>query len=185
MLSNLVMCQQDYKQTIEAEFTDYLNTIVNMEFEKSVEYIVPEFFDVVPKSQVIMMMQQGVKSKLMETEILNPQILKIDNAVKIDGKYYVLLTYSSEMKIRFFGIEDETKYEKSSRLSMTKGYLEDTFGSDNVYYNDEKDRFDIQSVKDVYAISENGQDNWRFLVIEKDQKMIIDHVLPTEISEKL
>ena len=40
---------QEYKENFKSQFSDYLNSIVNMEFEKSMEYILHEFFEIVPK----------------------------------------------------------------------------------------------------------------------------------------
>jgi hypothetical protein len=68
---------QDYKNELKKEFNDYLSTIVNMEFEKSMEYIVPEFFEIVPKSQMIKVMKQAFNNPGVEIEITNPKIIGI------------------------------------------------------------------------------------------------------------
>ncbi|MCX2682077.1 hypothetical protein OOZ15_19160 [Galbibacter sp. EGI 63066] len=176
---------QDYKKEIESEFTEYLNSIVNMEFEKSMEFITPEFFEIIPKSQMINLMEQTFNNPSMEFELKNPKILKINDAQKIENKYYALLTYSNQMNMKINSEEEETEDEKKMRINMTKLSFEQTFGSDNVKYNEETGFFEIQSQKDVYGISENGQTDWKFLVIEKKQKVILEKILPKELIEKI
>lgn len=176
---------QDYKENIKSEFMEYLNSIVNMEFEKSMEYITPEFFEIIPKSQMLKLMEQTFNNPEMEFEIKNPEILKVNDSEKIENKFYSLLSYSNQMNIKFTSEEEETEDEKKMRINLTKLSLEKTFGSENVKYNTDSDFFEIQSKKDVYAISLDGKTNWKFLVIEKNQKVILDKLLPKVLSEKI
>jgi hypothetical protein len=176
---------QDYKNELKKEFNDYLSTIVNMEFEKSMEYIVPEFFEIIPKSQMIKVMKQAFNNPGIEIEITNPKIIEVKDKKEIENKYYSLLTYSNQMNMKIYGEAEETKNEKTTRINLTKLSLESTFGSENVEYNENTDFFQIQSQKDVYGISKNGENNWKFLVIEKKQKMILEKLLPKELSEKI
>jgi hypothetical protein len=176
---------QDYKNELKKEFNDYLSTIVNMEFEKSMEYIIPEFFEIIPKSQMIKVMKQAFNNPSMEIEITNPKIIEVKDKKEIENKYYSLLTYSNQMNMKIEGEDEETEDEKTTRINLTKLSLENTFGSENVEYNKETDFFQIQSQKDVYGISNNGENNWKFLVVEKKQKMILEKLLPKELSEKI
>lgn len=178
---------QNYKKNITTEFTEYLNTIVNKEFEKSMEYITPEFFDIVPKPQLIKLMHQTFNNPMMEIEIKNPKILEIEDVQIIENKYYALLSYSNQMNIKIKNEEDEEESEedKKNRINMARMSFEQTFGPDNVYYNEKTEFFEIQSQKDVYGISENGETDWKFLVIEKKQKFILEKILPKDLTNKV
>ena len=176
---------QDYKENIKSEFTEYLNSLINMEFEKSFEYITPEFFEIVPKSQMIKLMEQTFNNPTMDIEIKNPKILTVNDSEKIENKYYSLLTYSNQMNLKIISEEEETEDEKKMRINLTKLSFEQNFGSENVQYNEKTEFFEIQSQKDVYGISENGETNWKFLVLEKDSKIILDKILPKELAEKI
>ncbi|SFD43721.1 hypothetical protein [Algibacter pectinivorans] len=176
---------QDYKNELKKEFNDYLSTIVNMEFEKSMEYIVPEFFEIIPKSQMIKVMKQAFNNPGVEIEITNPKIIGIKDKEEIESKYYSLLTYSNQMNMKIDGESEETKDEKTTRINLTKLSLESTFGSENVEYNEKTEFFKIYSEKKVYGISKNGKSNWKFLVLEKGSKIILDKLLPKELAEKI
>lgn len=176
---------QDVKQTIAEEFTDYQDAIINGEFEKSMKYITPEFFEIFPKDQLINLMEQTFNNPEITFEIKDTNIENIGDLEEIEGKHYSLLTYSNQMNMRFNGEEDETEEQKQSRIGMTRVSLENTFGSQNVGYNPSTDFFEVKARKNVYAISVDGKTNWKFLVVEKGQKVILDQLLPKVLADKI
>jgi hypothetical protein len=176
---------QNYKNNIDSEFTEYLNAIINMEFEKSMEFITPDFFEFISKSQMVKLMEQTFNNPAIEFQITNPKILTINDSQHIENKYYSLLTYSNQMNIKFNAEDEESSEDKKMRIELTKLSLEQNFGSDNVKYNVETDVFEVQSQKDVYGISENGEIGWKFLVIEKNQNVILNKLLPKKLAEQI
>lgn len=184
ILSNLVNAQE-YKEVIKSEFTEYLDALVSRDFEKSIDYLTPEFFDIIPRSQMVLMMEKIFNDPSMEFELKNPEIIEIQDSQKIDDKYYSLLTYSNEMNIKFIPEEEETDDEKKMRISILTLSMEEAFGSENVVYDEKTEFFEIQSQKDVYAISKNGETEWKFLVIEKEQKLLLKKLLPEELTADL
>lgn len=176
---------QDTKNEIQVDFTNYLNSIVNMELEKSLNYMPDEFFEIIPKVKMLEAMKQAFDNPSMEIEIKNPIILKIDDAQKIENKYYSLLTYSSQMNMKINSEVEETEEDKSMRISLTKTAFQETFGSENVVYDEKSGFFEIQSEKDVYGISQDGKTGWKFLVLEKNQKMILEKLLPAQLIKDL
>ena len=176
---------QDYKKTIEIEFTEYLNSIVNKNFAKSMDYVIPEFFEIIPKSQMIKVMEQTFNNPSMEFELKNPKIISINDAQKIAEKFYSLLSYSNQMNMKIRNEGEETEDEKKMRIGLTQLSFEKNFGSQNVKYNKETDFFEILVEKQVYSISKDGKKDWKFLVIEKKQKVLLEKLLPKELVEKI
>ena len=111
---------QDYKKTIEIEFTEYLNSIVNKNFAKSMDYVIPEFFEIIPKSQMIKVMEQTFNNPSMEFELKNPKIISINDAQKIAEKFYSLLSYSNQMNMKIRNEGEETEDEKKMRIGLTQ-----------------------------------------------------------------
>ena len=176
---------QEYKQTIRTNFNDYLNFIVNKQFDRSMDYLSPSFFEIFPRVQMVQMMEQTFNNPDLLINLKDPKILRVDDAQKIDGSYYAMLTYSNVMEMKMLGNTDETDEAKEQRISMTRMSFNQTFGTDNVSYDQETDLFKIYSQKDVYAISENGSSDWKFVVVEKAQKPILERLLPGELIDKL
>jgi len=176
---------QDYKKEIEKEFLEYVNLLIDMEFEKSMNYILPDFFEIIPKSQMITLMEQSFNNPSIEIKLTNPIINKIDDSQKIEEKFYSFLTYSNQMNIKILGEEGESEVDKKDRINLTKASFENTFGKENVIYNEKTEFFEIKTEKNVYAISSNGETDWKFLTIEKNQKAILEKLLPKKLTEEL
>lgn len=79
--------------------------------------------------------------------------------------------------------EDEEQNELTKKI--TKLQLEKTFGSGNVRYNEKTKFYEIHSIKKAFGISENGTSGWKFLVVEPEQKLILEKLLPKELTENL
>lgn len=187
---------QEYKKTIETEFGDYINSIVNKDFEKSTNYMIPEFFDLIPKSQMIAVMEETFNDPEIEIQIKNPKIIEIKDSKKIGNKHYALLSYSNVMTMKFIDTPDEnveqsaedleTKMEEiKSRNNLTRESLESSFGKENVTYDPQNSFFSIFSKKNVYAVSDNGSSGWKFVVIEKKQLPLLKKILPKELTDKI
>lgn len=176
---------QDYKNNIDTDFTDYVNLLINQDFEKSMDYIPEAFFDILPKETLIAVLKKTFNNHDMQIELKDPKILKIQDVRKIEGKYYSELTYSNIMNMKMIGEEDESEEDKELRISLTKMAFEKTFDKNNVSYDEETEFFSIYVVKDVYAISNNGETEWKFLTIEKNQKEVLKTILPKKLWNKL
>ncbi|PWJ44219.1 hypothetical protein [Sediminitomix flava] len=176
---------QSYKEEIEDDFNDYLSAIISKDFEKSMEYLTPEFFEYIPKKTLLMVMEQTFNNPTLEYELKNPKIIQIEDAQKIDEKYYSFLTYSNEILMRFLVEEKESKKDKRLRIKILQSSLDQSFGKGNVVYNEETDFFELKSIKKVYAISSDGVADWKFLVLEEKQKPLLSKILPKELLEKI
>ena len=178
---------QVYKENIKTAFVEYNNHILNMEFEKSMEYMLPEFFEIIPKSQMVLLMKQTFNNPEMEFKMDKPKDIIIGNAKKINEKYYSLINYTYDIKMKFNN-NDETEIsddEKKLTQNLIKLSLEKTFGSENVKFNNETEFYEIHSKKDAYGISKDGLTDWKFVVIEKKQKYILEKILPKELTENI
>lgn len=187
-VSNLTFGQSDesYKENINKDFIDYNELILRQEFEKSMDYMLPEFFEIIPKNQMVMLMQQIYNNPDLEFKMDKPKDIVYGEPRKIEEKYYSEITYSYNINMKFKSIE-EGEDEKQQELTKTlkKLSLEKTFGSGNVKYNDETEFFEIHLIKNAFGISKNGKSDWKFVVVEPKQKFILEKILPKELTEKL
>jgi len=119
-VSTTAFCQ-DNKKEIELKFNEYLNSMINKDFEKSMNYISDDFFKIVPKSQMILLLEKTFNNPDLEFKLREPKIIEIKDIELIDNKYYSLLKYSNKMDMKFLikekkEIEDEHKL----RINLTK-----------------------------------------------------------------
>jgi len=169
---------QDYKKNIKSDFIKFNDLINNRQFEKSTEYMLPEFFELVSKSQLISLMKQIFNNPDFEILVEKPNSITIDDSRKINNKFYSLISYSYDMKMKYKNKSDSD--DKQMQELLLKSF-EKTFGKENVNFNSVTNYYSIHQNKNAYAISNNGTDSWKFIEIDKQQKVLLEKLLPQEI----
>lgn len=174
------------KQNISKDFLAYNGLIADKDFNASAEYIPEEVFTVIPKQQMIGVMKMVMTNPNIEYELKGVNISNIDPAKKVKNKYYSVIKYVSNLRMRFkdTSATKDTAGAKA-KLGLIKLSLQNNFGVDNVKLNDATGWFDIAADKKACAISKNGQSNWKFIVLEPKQRILLDKVLPKEITDTL
>ena len=188
IVSNVTFSQtsENYQVNLNQDFVEYNNLILNQEFEKSMDYMLPDFFEIIPKNQMVILMKQVYNNPDLEFKMDKPKDISYGEPKKINEKYYSEITYSYDIKMKFNNIEEsENEEKKELTRKLTKLQLEKTFGSGNVKFNEETEFYEIHSIKNAFGISENGMSDWRFVVVEPKQKFILEKILPKVLTEKI
>lgn len=162
--------------TLQTEIEDYLRLYQEKNFNNIDKYYFPEMWDYYDKGDVL----EGLKSTFadkndVKISITKPEILKISENYLIEGKSYHLVKYSNNLIFDFKNNE--------STSDMTKA-LESVYGSGNIYYNETKKTYTAITYKIIVARSNNGLDDWKFLVFYGSNE-INSILLPQEIINKI
>lgn len=176
---------QDYKNNITTDFSEYLTSIVEGDYEKAVSFIDDDLFELIPKEQIIVLMEQTMNNPEISFAIKDPKILSVGDTEHIEGRHYSLIVFSNNMHINFQSPDEETTEEHKTRIQLLTLSFQNNFGADNVQYNAGKDSFIIYVEKEAFAISANGETAWKFLVLERDQKILLEKLLPGRLLEKI
>jgi hypothetical protein len=166
---------QAYKDDVKTQFLEYTNLLMKKEFEKSVDYLNPAFFTIIPKAQLLKIMEQTYNNPNIDFEIEQPTIINIQDKKNIDGKDYVQLKYSNYLKMRF-----KSQDGKTGDTTLTKKALEKQFGDGNVSYDAQTNFYRFLVYKNVIANS-IGNKKWTFIVVEDKQRPILEKILPKEL----
>lgn len=174
---------QSYKDNIKQSFDEFNKLIISGEFDKSMDYVPEAMFKIVPRASLVAVFEQLMTNKEMEFKFLDFKITEIGDSKKIDTSYYVLVKYTGTMTMKFNPEKTETPEAKSNRMSMTKTALANVFGSDNVKLDEATETYTLSPRKNSWAISKNGQTDWKFVNVEPGQRLIMEKILPRELIE--
>lgn len=186
--SNLTFGQTDenYKINLNNDFIEYNNLILKQDLEKAMDFVLPEFFEIIPRNQMILLLKQVYNNPELEFKWDKPKDVEYRQPKKIGEKYYSEITYSSDIEMKFNNLEYSKDEEQNELIrNLTKLNIEKTYGSGNVNFNKETEFYKIHIVKKAYGISENGISDWKFVVVDPKQKFILEKILPKELTEKL
>lgn len=177
---------QGDKKSVELGFATYMQTLKDRDFKKAMDFMPEEFFEFVEKEQLIEVMESMFNNPDMEIKLENAAILDVKDINKIGEKYYSIIKYSSLMGMRFKSTkENQTAEELKNQNNLIKFSLQNTFGVDNVTFDEKTNWFAIIAKKSACAISIDGKTNWKFIVMESNQRFIIDKILPKQITDQL
>lgn len=184
ILLSFTVSAQTLKESIARDFTRLGELTQKGDYAKLVDMLPEKMFEVVPKESLIEALRVGLSNEQVKVAILDMELLNISTPELIDSCYYSELRYTTNMSMVFIPLETETKEQKETRSTSTVAALANTFGSNNVQYNAEKDQFSVIARKKSIAISSNNGRDWKFINIDGAQRLILEKVLPKEIVER-
>lgn len=170
----------NYKNEIASNFTQYLNFNSKQDYEKSVEYIVDDFFKIIPKKTMIEILHRNSEKSGVFIKMKNPKIINIGNEKNIDNKNYSLISYSVTIEMKSNELKGKNTTEKKRYIDV----ITQNFGAKNVKFIDETSTFEIYSKRYSFAISKNGKTDWKFLAIDKNENYILEKIIPKDFLKK-
>lgn len=169
---------QDFKTEIEQQFGDFSTLMTEKKFDQALsDYANADFLQMVPKEQVVEMMNQMFNSSEIEVEIRKPTHIFIhQDVVEEKGNKFVRIDYQQQLKMNF---KDKEISAESLLIALRK-----QFGNDNVSFDDTTGYFLIDTQKVVVANSQNEK-NWKFTILEKKQIPILKTFIPEQFLKNL
>ncbi|MES2829796.1 MAG: hypothetical protein V4687_16680 [Bacteroidota bacterium] len=175
---------QDYKANVKQSFSTYYKYLVAGEFEKSMDYLPPAIFAVVPRAQMVTALKSVMTNPEIQIRLTSFEIKEILDKRKIDTANYVKIRYVGGITMKMKGDSTETVQERENRLNATKTALENSFGSGNVGLELKTETFTVTTTKNSWGISKNGITDWKFVLVDPSQRLILEKILPKEIIEE-
>jgi len=133
---------------------------------------------------MIQLLESTFNNPNMEIQLKDAEVVSVADKEEFNKKYYATLIYSSVMDMKINNPEEEEKEQRDLRNTLLLLNFQKTFGLENVKYDKEIDQYEIKATKEVYAISNDGETNWKFLVVEKKQRFILEQFLPQELIDR-
>ena len=164
---------QDFKNEIENQFSDFSNLMTEKKFDKALsDYANSDFLQIVPKEQLVAVMNQMFNSSEIEIELQKPTDIVIHNQVVEEKENkFIRIDYQQKIKMKF-----KDKEMSSESLLMT---LRNEFGRNNVTFEEKTGYFLIDTQKVVIANSQNEK-NWKFTILERKQIPILKEFIPEQ-----
>jgi hypothetical protein len=173
---------QDTKIVTE-EFTKYTKLMLDKKFDAGLDYMNPGIFEMAPKEQLLVVMEQTFNNPELDIEMSMPDLLSFSETKKINETFYVKFKTSSVIKMRFNTLinAEKTAEENQTTINMVKENLNAKFGAENVSYDDQTRFFTLKAVKPVIASSADKK-IWKFITVDSEaQKPMLEKFIPKEL----
>ena len=170
---------------LKSEAKIYFDYIANKNIDKIIDCMYPEVFKAVSRADLKAGMEQMFNNPGMDVEFLKTDINSVSDKVAHNGIDYLLLNYTSDMKMTFLSEIEKPKEERETFLDYMKNVMVTQFGEKNVMVNYDETSILITSTTDMYAISNSKYDGWKFIGNDDAMKSIINLVIPEEVRNQL
>ncbi|MCB0640238.1 MAG: hypothetical protein KDC44_01300 [Phaeodactylibacter sp.] len=169
----------DYQKEIEKRLFSYIDHTNKSEWDAMLDMVYPKVFETISRGEMVSTFE-GMESQGMTILTENPKILNYSEVQTVEGEDFVFVDYSADLTVKLEGeqFQDETIQE------MFRAQLEQAYGPGTVSANETGDEMYVKAEKMLFAISESGKNDWKFLENNGPDVSLLEGYLPAEVIEK-
>lgn len=170
---------------IKERFITMQQALLDKDFQKSLQFTAEELFEIVPKEQLVAVMEATFNNPKMQIESELPKVLDISEVFQVKNKYYSILKITGNQKIRVLDDDNKALGLDDRLLYALKLKFDQQYGAENVKFNEETKFFNVKVDQTIVAISYDGTTEWKYLAIDSLNLDIITKLLPQEVLNKV
>ncbi len=182
-MSFKVYAQKNYDK-LEDQFEDFFSTMINEEFDEMIEYF-PENYRERLDEKSINALKQVFNDSLIDVDYQKVQIIKIGKVQEIQGKYYSIIDCRYNLAMTYKNLQpwQTDDFMNSLMITMRLSFINEMNAMDFKYNPKTKT---IKSIHEqpIYAISNDGLSDWKFLYFGPGYKEVFHLFLPEKLLKK-
>lgn len=182
LIGSLTLTAQ--QEEIQKDFEDYLELIQSQQFDEAMDYMYPEFFDLMSREMMVTLMEQAYNIPELSVTYSLPVFDSIGTVEYLDSMYFSQINYTYYMYMNFNSHQGELNQDIEMMDESAFETLKILFGKDNVTYDSISKKMQITSHKLVYARSEDGEDEWKFIELDPENMYMIKSMIPEELYNR-
>ncbi|MEY8849377.1 hypothetical protein AB9K26_11205 [Psychroserpens sp. XS_ASV72] len=184
LLSLSSLAQSD-KTIIQNHVETYFEYMTNQNFDGVLDYMYPKVFDMAPRSQMKLGMEQMFNAEGMKIAFLSNDVTNVSDLIDFEGKNYALINYNSKMKMTFLSEQNQPEEDQKGFLTFMKATMETQFGEGNVTDELETMSLIVNMDATMYAIKDPNYEGWKLLGNDDAMKTLVDTIIPEEVKSKV
>lgn len=168
---------QDYKDNIQSNFEQYFTHLLANETDEAMDYIMPEVFEYISKEDFKVLLEEQINNPEFNIQFKTLGFRDFNSPQIYNQDYYAQLKHDYEMHVYYELEEGEDEFMKKLMLIM----LQKEFGEEHVSHDEATDIYIVKRTHELIAKSKDGVTNWTFIVVEKEQLVLLDKFLPEDL----
>ena len=166
------------KAAISEKLDMFFAATQEKDWDKVLDLTYPKLFNLYPREQMLGVFQ-NMEAEGMTIEMGNMEIKNIYGAEDFEGETFSAVDYAMQMKMILSG-----ESFNDQALDFMKTSFETTYGEDQVTLDRENKTFTLQAEKTLFAIADDGTDNWHFIEKNDEQMMILEQIIDAQVLAK-
>ncbi len=172
------------KETLRNHYQEFIFFNKLHDYEKILEFIPKELFDVIPKNNFLTFLKSSLESEDLLVNIVDYSNTNLSDTIIYKGISYAKFTsqYSFTMNIKKI-LEKMEEKNQSEYIQILEKTLNDKF--DSIQYNPESQTFLIIGSEEGYAIGSNENTTWKFMKNDNQNNLLLSTIIPKMVQERL
>ncbi len=176
---------QSHTKVLTSEVNNYFDFMTNQNFDGVLDYMYPKVFEMAPREQMKIGMQQMFNAADMKIQFLANDVTNVTDLKQLNGIDYAAIFYSSKMKMTFLTDEEQAEEDKKGFLMFMKATMQTQFGEENVQEELETMSLIIDMNATMFAINDPKYNGWKFLGNDDAMKTLVNTIIPESIRTDL
>ncbi|OUR98123.1 hypothetical protein A9Q86_13765 [Flavobacteriales bacterium 33_180_T64] len=176
---------QTYTEEITKNAQIYYDYMTNQNFDGVLDYMYPKVFEMAPREQMKLGMEQMFSSPDMKIEFVSNDVTRVTDDTKVEGITYAVVFYNSKMKMTFLSELDKPEEEQKSFLGFMKVTMQTQFGEDNVISDQKAMSLVINMDATMFAIKDPKYTGWKFIGNDDTMKHLVNSIIPESVRTEL
>jgi hypothetical protein len=170
-----------FSQEIDKKLTERIDSVLRFtqqsDFERTLDFTYPKLFSIVPRPQMLKILQESLDNEEVSITIDSVKLIKIHPPFTIGNGTYARITHGMILVMKFKEEIDTTDKES---LDMMTTMMEEGYGKGNVHFDKRANTIRISAPSTLVAIKNEFSPEWTFVNFDEDEG---SQILPLLFSE--
>ncbi len=183
LVAQTLFAQQEEKEIIKNDFMEFMQSMEEKDFDKTLTYLTDELFEIISKERFKEALEKTFNNPAFKFHYSNSEVQNIQDSKIIDGQKYRLISYSFDMvfELDSNAKENETPLERMNRLMSMKNYMQKDIPEAIITLNTKSGFLTLYTEYLAYAIKTSKDEPWKFITLSEGQENFYSKVLPQEL----
>jgi len=179
----ILLGQKD--SSLERRLAEFMQVNDEMDLNKVLDYTYPKLYTIVPRDQMLEVLQNTFDNENMSIRLDSLHINTIYPVFRLENGSYAKVIYSMSMGMAFKNNEDSlTAEKKKERDDYMLSSLSEQYGTGNVHIDPVSGNLKIKMVSPMVAVKDEYAKQWSFVNF-KENDPITNRLFSKEVLKKL
>jgi hypothetical protein len=172
--------QKNTEPQLSTRIMEYLLHTKNLAFDKAMDYTHPRLFAIVPREQLVEIMEQAFHNGQMKFSFDTMAVSAISPDYKFGNATYRKVDYHMSMTIV---LDDSTDLKNSQMAAAMQQSFETAFPKKKITIDAAKNAIRVAGKDIMFAIKDKQAPDWKFLGYDRSNPALLSQLYPKQVRQ--
>ena len=167
---------------LKKDFKRYLDYLDSLDTEGVISMTYPKLFVPINKTVFKQYLNTLLTSPEISVQSFDTNITKIGKIESFSNGKFAKLKYKATIKLAFI---NPNLYNDDLSIRVLRNVLQKKYGRENIQLDGNSRVITIHEEKNLLAIKENGENEWKFIGDNSEYRKLYPEIFPADILSKI